>query len=151
MPKGNLKIVARASKRSYRARGALARTASAMANGSKPASAAFERPVWDEQTGQLCWKGQIVLALAKRTHSERAILAGFERYEWRWAIPDPIDRGAIGDPTQERRHAIHNLKHHQKVQSRTEIIRFFSFDRCFVGWCDAQWLAPTRKKPQAPA
>lgn len=100
-----------------------------------------EKPVWNELTGHLSWKGSIMLTLAKHAHSERAILSAFEGLDWRWIVADPLCRATIGDPTQERRHAICNLKKHQRPR---ELIRFFSINGGFVGWCDADWVTVDR-------
>ena len=98
----------------------------------------IERPIWSEASGELSWKGEVVLRLANNAHSERAILREFQRRGWIWFVRDPIESATIGNATQERRHAIHALK---KRQGKRERIHFFSLQGGHVGWCDARWLA----------
>lgn len=97
----------------------------------------IEKPIWNDQTGQLSWKGRIVLELAMHARSERAILSGFQLKNWRWVIENPLARAELGDPTQEGRHALYNLNKHQRPK---ETLRFFSIRGGFMGWCDAKWL-----------
>ena len=70
----------------------------------------IEKPLWSEASGELAWKGEVVLRLANNAHSERAILREFQRRGWIWLVRDPIESATIGDATQERRHATHALK-----------------------------------------
>lgn len=95
-----------------------------------------EQPFWDAASGELSWRGQGVLVLAKHAHSERAVLCEFQRFDWRWVVASPLRRAPIGDPTQELRHAIFNLNKHQPK----ETIHFFSVRGGFLGWCDAHRL-----------
>lgn len=100
-----------------------------------------ERPTWHARTGTLLWRDTAVLSLAGHAHAERALLDHFERAEWRWVIRWPREVfpecDDIGDTTQSRRHAIHNLNARQVGEVS---IYFFSLRGYGTGWCDARWL-----------
>lgn len=101
----------------------------------------IERPTWNERTGELTWRDEVVLKLARHAHSERAILAAFERSGWIWLIRNPIARADVGHATQERRHAIYNLNRKQRANRDDRRLYFFSVARGLVTWCDGEWLA----------
>ena len=74
----------RPSQRTHRAKPAKSKKGSSAACGANsPAAEAthlvVEKPVWNEQTGELSWRGGDVLRLAKHAHDERAIVREFER------------------------------------------------------------------------
>ncbi len=97
----------------------------------------IEQPDWNEVSGSLTWGGCSVLVLASHAHCERAVLREFQRFRWAWIIRNPVESATIGDPTQERRHAIYQLNAHQQPRQQ---IHFFSLHGRFVGWCDAGWI-----------
>jgi hypothetical protein len=105
-------------------------------NGGHRAVIFLEPPTWNEETGELSWRGLIVLSLASHAHAERAALRAFQAKGWQWVVLAPFDQAAIGDATQEGRHAIHNLNDRQE----TKRIRFFSLQGRLIAWCDELWL-----------
>lgn len=94
-------------------------------------------PTWDATTGNLCWRGSILIHLAPQAHAERAILDRFQAMDWRFIVKNPLARDALGDETGTRRSAIYNLMRHQ---GERPLIQFFSALDGYVAWCPVEWL-----------
>lgn len=96
-----------------------------------------DKPVWNARTGELFWRGRLVLRLAGHAHAQRAILDEFQVNNWALLIRNPIAREPLGDATQGRRNAIRNLN---ASLGRTREISFHSAYHGVVGWCAAEWI-----------
>ena len=136
MSKRKKKPVKRTTHSKRTRNGSAAPAASAPSGASGATHLVIEKPAWNEQTGELRWKGRVVLALPKKSDSARELVREFDGEGWIWIVRDPIEPGALGDATQERRHAIQNLNDQQWPQKS---IHFFSVRGNLVGWCPAQW------------
>jgi hypothetical protein len=83
-----------------------------------PATAAsLDRPTWNAETGELCFKGSVIrkVRLTKKPTNIRMILDTFQEDDW----PARIDSPLPGGSDQKKLHeAVHSLN------SRLEAIRF---------------------------
>lgn len=104
------------------------------------------RPVWDELTGELWFRGALLRERGRKLAPlEERVLGAFQRARWRRAVSDPLNHDDPASPELQLREAVRRLNRSLKL----DWLRFHSAG--LVAWWEDGILKAKAAPRQSPS